>query len=148
MSMYNQFETDPDLERKGIIIDYSDFRVTVSRSGGSNKRYSRILEAKTKPYRRAIQTETISPELQEQILMEVTAEALVMNWEVPNGEDKNGLKKWKQGIEARDGTTLPFTPDNVLATFKALPDIFWDVQEGAGKSALYRKHILEDEAKN
>ena len=53
-SMYSTFRTDDELERKGIVIEYDSFRVTIARAGGSNKAFERALEAKSRPFRRAI----------------------------------------------------------------------------------------------
>jgi hypothetical protein len=141
--MYAQFKTDGDLEAAGIVLDYGLFRVTVGRAGGSNKRFERVLEAKTKPFRRAIQTDTMDNKRGAEILREVYAEAVVLNWEVKQ-EDGS----WAQGIEAEDGSLLPFSKDNVLATFNALPDLFADIQEQAGKVALFRAAVREAEGGN
>lgn len=142
MSMYEQFQTDPDLEKNGIFIDYGEFRVTLARAGGANKQYAKLLEAKTKPYRRAIQIETMDNEKAMDLLLEAFAEAVVLNWEVKDGD------KWKKGIEGPDGDVIPFNTDNVIKTLRALPDLFNDLQEQASKVALYRKSIDEDDAGN
>lgn len=142
MSMYELFKTDTNLETNGIVIDYGSFRVTIARAGGANKRFAKTLDVKTKPYRRAIQTETMDNERGLDILREVYSEAVVLNWEVKDGDG------WRQGIEGPDGDILPFTKENVLATFRALPDLFHDLQEQAGKAALFRQSIREAEAGN
>jgi len=142
MSMYKAFKTDEQLEREGIVLDYGEFRVTIARAGGANKRFERVLDLKTKPYKRAIQTETLDNKRGLEIFQEVYAEAVVLNWEVKeNGE-------WRQGIELPDGTIGEFNKDNVLMTFRNLPDLFRDIQEQAGKSALFRQSIREAEAGN
>lgn len=148
MSMYKTFKTDDSLEKTGIFLDYGEFRVTIARAGGSNKRFAKVLEAKTKPYRRAIQTEMMDQERGATLLREVYAEAVVLNWEVRDGEDKDGNPKWRVGIELPDGTIGAFTKENVLLTFNNLPDLFSDIQEQAGKAALFRASIQEAEAGN
>ena len=62
MSMYEEFETDPNLETGGIWIDYGSFRVQIARAGGANKKYLSYAETKTKPFRRAIQAGTMTEE--------------------------------------------------------------------------------------
>jgi hypothetical protein len=148
MGMYDQFKTDGNLETQGIVLDYGDFRVTVARAGGANKRFERTLEAKTKAYKRAIQTETLPNEKGKAILREVFAEAVVLNWEVRKPGKKEGEDTWEVGIEGPSGDVLPFSADNVAATFKALPDLFADIQEQAGKVSLFRAAVLEAEAGN
>ena len=59
MSMYDAFGTDKDLEKTGIYLEYETFRIKVARAGGGNKRFAKMLEAHTRPYRRAMQTETL-----------------------------------------------------------------------------------------
>lgn len=142
MSMYEQFQTDTTLETQGIVLDYGSFRVTIARAGGNNKRFSKVLEAKTKPFKRAIQTETLDNEKGLDVLREVYAEAIILNWETKIKD------KFEVGIESPEGELLPVTKENVLATFRNLPDLFADIQEQASKVALFRQAQREDEAKN
>ena len=143
MSMYAQFQTDETLETKGVIIDYGQFRVTLARAGGANKKYSKVMESKAKPFRRAIQTETLDNDVAMKMLRESFAEACVLNWEV-KGEDE----EWTRGIEGKDGDLLDFNRDNVIATFENLPDLFSDLQEQANKVSIYREEILEQDSGN
>jgi hypothetical protein len=143
--MYKQFKTDKNLETKGVVIDYGSFRVTIARAGGSNKKFVRVLEAKTKPFRRAIQTETMDNERASSLMAEVYAEAIILNWESKVG------KIFKVGIEPpEDGgdKLLPVTTKNILSTFDNLPDLFTDLQQQANQVALFREVILEDDAGN
>jgi len=146
--MYRMFKTDESLEKNGILIDYTYFRVTIARAGGGNKKFTRVMEAKAKPNKRAIQTETIEPEKILELLREAYAESIILNWEVKVGEDEDKNPIYKQGIEGPDGKLMPFTKENVLKTLRVLPDLFTDLQEQATKSALFREEIREADAKN
>lgn len=162
MSMYTQFQTDTNLEKSGVDLDYGDFVVTVARAGGANKRFEKTLEAKTKSVKRAIQTETLDNERGKAILREVYAEAVVLKWSVRVAADKNGkpiepLKLtaeadgptvFVEGIEGPSGDVMEATVENIAATFKALPDLFMDIQEQSNKVALFRQAMAEAEAKN
>lgn len=142
MSLYKQFETDPKVEKEGVVLDYGDFRVTVARAGGANKAYQRSLEIKTRPYRRALATETMDNDKSVELMQQVIAETVVRNWEtLVDG-------KWKKGIEDSKGDILPFNPKNVIATFKAIPDIYLDIKAQAEKVSLFLANIQELEAKN
>lgn len=141
--MYAKFQTDDRLETKGIVIDYGDFRVTVARAGGANKKYTRVLSAKTKPYDRAIANETMDDDVSKQILAEALAESVILLWEVKTGPDQ-----WTKGIEAEDGSVLPFTTANVAATLNKLPDLLGDLMQQSSKMALFRKDVLEAQAGN
>lgn len=145
MSMRKLFTTNKDLEVKGVEVDYGDFRVTIARAGGANKRFARLLESKTRPFRRAIQTETMDNDRANELLKEVYAEAIVLRWEVklPDG-------KYKIGIEDLDDETkiVAFKPENVLRTFMEMDDLFLEIQAQANKVALFRETLLEDDAGN
>lgn len=141
--MYQQFATSEHFETKGIEIDYGTFRVTIARAGGANKKFARLLEAKTKPFRRAIQTEMMDNDRAGVLLMEVYAESVILNWETK----VDG--KFKVGIEAKDsGKLMPFTSENVMATLRNLPNLFSDIQVQATREALYREEIREDDTGN
>lgn len=170
MSMFKQFRTDASLERDGIDLDYGDFKVRIARAGGSNQRFARLFEQKMKPVRRAVQTETLENNRAEALLYEVYAEGIVLEWAVlVVADDKrkpvepvqlasvyrdehNGQNApstvFIKGIEAADGSILPFTVENVIATFRALPDLFQDIREQSGKVGLFRKEAQEEDAKN
>ena len=149
MSMYKQFKTNPDLEVGGILLEYTDpdgedFRVTIARAGGANKKYAKVLEARAKPYRRAIQMEMMDNQRVLLILKRVYAETVVLNWETKNADDE-----FVKGIENPEGgSLLPVTVDNVEKTFLQLNDLFLDVKEQAERSVLFRQTIQEEEAKN
>jgi len=142
MGLYSQFQTDSDLEKTGVVIDYGSFRVLVARAGGSNTDFMRVLTAKTKPHRRAIQTDTMDPKLAQAIEREVFAETVIKDWETEvDGE-------WVRGIESPDGGLLDVTVDNLIRTLENLPDLYADLKEQANKVALFRKEELEEDAKN
>mgnify|MGYP000450573928 CR=1 FL=1 len=142
-SMFAQFTTNPELEMNGVEIDYGPFMVTIARAGGANKRFQRVMTAKTKAHRRAIQTETLSEELASVILKEAYAEAVILNWQT------KVEGKFKKGIESpTGGPLLPVTFTNIVATLEALPELFRDLQEQASRITLFRDTIMEDDAGN
>lgn len=148
-NMYKHFKTDKGLEEKGVIIDYGDFRVTVTRAAKSNKKFARVLRAKTKPYLRAIQTGTMDEGVGDKIQRETYTDSVILNWEVKNGKDKDGEDKWKVGIAEIDTSKiLPFTAENVVKVLEALPDLFLDIQDQAQNVALFSEAILETDGGN
>lgn len=149
MSLYAQFQTDKNVEKEGVVLEYgktADGRtisIRIARAGGANTRYSKLLEAATKPYRRQLQNETMDNEVAEAITKKVYAQAVVLGWE--NVEfpvlDKDG-KMTGKFEEAK------FTVDNCVKLFTDLPDLWADIQQQATRAALFRQDILEADAKN
>lgn len=148
MSMFEQFETDPILESEGIWLDYGDFRVLIGRAGGANKKYLSYAEAKTRPFRRAIQAGTMPEERSRALLYDIYAKTVVLNWQVADGVEKDGTTKWKNGIHKKGGGILEVTPENIALTFKLLPALFMDIEQSAGSISLFRKEEMEADAKN
>lgn len=148
-NMFDQFETDTNLETDGIWLDYGDFRVKIARAGGSNKRYLSYAETKTKPFRRAIAAGTMPEERSRALLFDIFAKTIILDWQVADGVDEEtGETIWKQGIHKKGGGVLDFSAENVLMTFKLLPAIFFDIQQAAESIALFRKQEMEEDGKN
>ena len=139
MSLYKQFKTDKNVEKEGIVLNYGknskgeDIEIRIARAGGANVQYAKLLEAKTKPYRRQIQNETLDNEVAEKITKEVYAKAVVMGW---------------IGVEDENGKPLEFSSENCIKLFDDLPDLWMDIQQQSTKAALFRADILEQDAKN
>jgi hypothetical protein len=133
-SIYEAFETDPDLEKQGIDIDYGDFKFKIARAGGANKKYQKRLEALTRPYRRAIQTETMDNAKADELIMQAFAQTVVLDWE---------------GVTDKEtGELIPFSSQACLKLFKALPDLFTDIREQATKWNMFKKDVQEEDSKN
>lgn len=143
MSMFDQFETDKSLEQEGVWLDYGDFRIRVAHSGGSNKKYAKLLEEKTKPFRRAIKVGSFPEERSRAILYEVFAKSIILDWNVL---DEQG--DWVKGIHRKGGGVLEFTEENVIESLKLLPALFNDIQDSASSIALFKAEELEEDSKN
>lgn len=139
MNLYNTFETDKNLERDGIVLDYGfnskqqPVQIRIARAGGANARFAKVLEQKMKPYKRAIANDTMDNKVAEKLLVEAYADAVILGWE---------------GVEDRDGNPLEFTRDNVVKVLSDLPDLFLDIQAQSQKSALFRAEVREAEQGN
>lgn len=146
MGAYDKIAVDIDLESKGVIIDYEEFRITIARAGGSNKRFQKALERISLPFQRAMITETLSNSQAEELLKEAYAEQVILKWEVPAADGK-----WKKGIEDPDnGKILPFNKENVLKVLRSpkLHELWADLKSQAGKGALFRASLAEAQAGN
>jgi hypothetical protein len=153
MGLKSMFKTDASLEKKGIILDYGKTRIRIARAGGANKRFAKTLERLSKPYRRAIQTETLDTDLGNEVLHQVYAEAVILGWEENTGVSDEGEKTWTSGINPEDAGVesedlLPVNRENILKVFKNLPDLFTDIQQQSQKVALFRQDVMETDAGN
>lgn len=143
ISPFDIFGMDPSKETEGVVLNYSDaFWIKIARAGGSNENYKRVLADKLKPFRRAIQTESLGEEASGRLLREAVAEGIVLNW---------GTGRYPEGagsIPGRDGQPIPFNVANVVKLFEALPDLFADVYDQASKQSLFRSAEAEVDAGN
>ncbi len=134
MSLYDMYETDPDMEQGGVILNYGDgIRIKVARAGGSNANFVTVFERISRPYRKRLDSGTLSEELAHELYIQVHAEAVVKDWE---------------GVTDRDGKVMKFSVDNCVKLFKELPDLFADVREAANSISNYRLKEIEDDIKN
>lgn len=152
---YKSFTTDANLETKGVTIEYGPFRVTGARAGGGNKKFSKSLERKLKPYRRQLQTETMDETVADRILQEAFIEGVLRNWEVDLNYGKKDDKDqaldpdWQQGIHDPDTfAVVPLSMESYLKAFKAKPDLFADLRTEFAKASLFRQEEAEADAKN
>ena len=141
MSLYKQFATNTDKEIEGIEVQMTEAEnedgsiptFVVSRMGKSNKRYSKALEAATRPYRRQIELGTMNNDKAEEIFMGVFVDTV--------------LKGWKN-VRDESGAELPFNKQSATKLFKDLPEVYERLQEEAKLSANFRDAAFEEEVKN
>ncbi len=149
MSMYGQLETDKALETKGVEVNYGSFRVTLARAGGANKKYEKLLDARSKPHRRAMKTDTMDNEVAIEVMREVYADSIILHW-----ESKDAKGEWQVGIEAKPKkgsvkvAIVPFNRENVVQAMVDLPELLIWFKEDAEKLSLYLVQELEEDVKN
>ena len=132
------FKTSSKLEQEGIWLDYGDFRIKITRAGATNKRFKKFLDDKMKPHRRAMANDTLSDDLAEKLTREVWAEAIVLGWDSPLGENVMPYK----------GAAFQFSVDNCKTLFQDLPDLYIDVREQSLKLGLFLDGDAELDAGN
>jgi hypothetical protein len=136
------FETDSAAEKDGIIIRFADeVEVTVARAGGANKKFSRLMARLTKPYRRAIETETIDEKVLTDIVKKVYARTVVLGWK---GLTEDIVTKNEADAEQE----LVFNEENCMAVFNALPVLFDEIVKATTSHTNFRNLALEDDAGN
>lgn len=140
--LLKQFKIDNELETEGIVLQYSDtLEIRCARPGGSNKKFGRRFEELSRPYRRAMDNGVLPNDVAETMLHKVYAEAVVLDW-------KGVTKDVVTGDEADEAEQLPCTVENVIAVFKALPELFNDIRQTLDQRAVWLQKTREHEAKN
>lgn len=142
-SMYQMFAMDKNVERTGVYIEFGDFRIKIARAGGANENFRKVMQIRSKPVKRLIQTETITDKQANELMMGVYAQAVVLTWET---KDKNG--NFVTGIESEDGKLLDVTEENIVNTFRALPELYEEIVQAANRISLFKKVIDEADLKN
>lgn len=136
------FKTVPSLEEKGVVIDYGEgVTITVARAGGANKKFVRTLTKLSKPHRRAIQAEVVPEGVERDIVLNAYATTIIKAW---TGITKDIIT----GNDADASEELPCVPDNIIAVFTALPDLFEDVAKMSQNLSMFRAEVLEQDSKN
>ena len=130
---YEQFATDKKLENEGVRIDYPGYSIIISRAGGSNSRFSKVMTEIARPYRRQIEQQTIDSELSNKLLATAYARSVILGWE--NLCDENEK-------------IIQFSEDNCIKLLIDLPDLFLDIQKVAGDYTVFKVIEEEIEEKN
>lgn len=150
--LYKTFETDRDLEREGIFVNFGSVKFCLARAGGRNKAFKDVFTAKAKRHRIELDNETLSDEVADRIMAEAYAEAVVLGWwtrkEDEKGEPvlKNGEEQWDDHIVNKEGKKVKYSIEECVKLLLDLPDLFSTLQSYAQKSANFRKELeAEDE---
>jgi len=134
MDLFKAYGTNKQAENDGVWILFEDVGFLCRRLTVEDPRFRKVTEAKTKPYRQAIRTETISSELLRRINVEVFVEACLLDWKNVNG---------------KDGNPLEFNKENAIWLFLQLPDLFSLVSEEAGRIRNFQTpDEVEEDTKN
>jgi len=133
MGIYKAFTVDEELENRGVVLDFGDGEwVRVSRAGNGNKKFQKLLEHLIKPHRRAMSLGTMDDKKANEIMHEVFAKAVVMEWH----------------ITGEDGKEIPFSVENALKVFADLPEFFSTIKAEAENRANFRREELDKEKGN
>lgn len=141
-SVFAMFDVDKDIEKGGILLNYGDFRFRIARSGGSNQKYKKLLQARLKPYRHQIDNDTMDEAVSEQIIREVFAATVLLGW-----ESKNENGEWEPWLDIK-GEKVPYSPEAGAELLTELPEFFREIQSMSGKAANFRKFEEEEDLKN
>ena len=133
-SIYEQFDTNREVETKGIELDFGEAGVfTIARAGGANKRYAKVMKQMASPYKRQMEHDLMSPESVDDLLIDVFVESVMIGW---------------KGVKDREGKDLKYSKKVCTELFHELPELFAVVRNESSKAANFRHQDLEGDAKN
>lgn len=138
-SIYDVFSTEATREKSGTWLDYGKAgRFLIARAGGANKRFTQVMIAKMKPYRRVLQAKQNNPDAQALDLLrsiqeEVYAETIVLGWE---------------GVKDVLGEEIPYSKEAARKLFKDLPALFDEIAQFANDLSNFQAEDTEEDAKN
>ncbi len=146
MSLIKRYQTDPELEKNGTLVEYGPnedlpkvngkhpiITFKIARAGGANDAYNKRLEALLKKHRRQIQTDTIDVQTLKDLNRQVFFDTVLLGWE---------------NVTIEGNEPVAFTRDNAIKLFELVPDVYDDLQELANKGAAFRKSLQEVDAGN
>lgn len=154
MGLYESMQTSDRLEKTGIWLDLNHTRIRLARAGGKNTKFVVAAEKIAREHKRAL--DLMGEEQGRKLFSKLYAEVVVLDWltRAEDGDlDEDGEAvtdpnyagtRWKRGISRPGGTVVEFNVENVLQTFKDLPDLLRIVKETAEDSSLYRQELLKD----
>lgn len=131
---FDAYQMDENLESgEGVRVEYDDGRAFIlHRAGGSNRKYSRLLLARTKPHQRKIDIGALPDAIGDRIMRECYADAIIVGWD---------------GITS-GGNPVPFTRENVLAFLEQEPEVFRAIQRDAADLSIFRREQQDDDEGN
>lgn len=147
MSLYKSYKTDKELELNGIWVTFGDKEAfNISRAGGSNSRYIKLMKRTLKPFKRQVDNGTLPLDKEAEIFAEVYAKTIVIGWRtaVPV---KNKKDKWEfvEKIEVADGKMVEFSVEACKQLLIDLPELMADLMAHAVQASNFLEEE-EDEA--
>jgi hypothetical protein len=152
MSLFEEFQTDPTIEREGFEFVFTSsmtgdplFRCRLSRFGHGQKRYDAATEKIMAPYRRA---KKLSDDVKIKTSRQIFAEGVV----VPNSWETYTAEGYVPGVEMHqaDGTDKiePATVANITKVLMSAPDLYMLLAQEALDIENFRRESLEEDTKN
>lgn len=155
MGLYEKMQTSPRLESEGIWLEFDDTRIRLARAGGKNTKFIVAAEKIAREHKRAL--DLMGEEQGRKLFSKLYAEIIVLDWLTQRDDgdlDEDGLpfpenppadtRRWKRGISRPGNQIVDFTVENVLETFKDLPDLLKLVKETAEDASLFRQELVKE----
>lgn len=131
-SLQKLFGTDPKKETEGVWVNYDD-EVSFLIAAKGNKKAQEVGKKLIQPYKRADGEVRVPDNMQDDILAEISASAILLDW---------------KGVKDDAGQPLPYSLSAAKAMLKNLPHFAQFVDKCAGNIELYRVQAEEAARKN
>lgn len=134
MSIYDKLQTNADLEKKGVEFEPfpGDGVFVLARAGGSNNKWKKALEKKTRQFR-GRQASKLDDDQMKAITLEIFIETVLLGW---------------SEVKDRDDKELKYSKTNAKTLFDDLPELFEILMESANNSSFYLREVQQSQAKN
>jgi hypothetical protein len=129
-NLYELYETDNELEKKGICLQFGEAKFYVKRAGGANEDFDKKFEEKTRSVSNRLQLQALSEEQSSRLMQEVYFESVMINWE---------------GVTDRKGNPLPYNRENFLTLMRDLPVVWRALRTEAANHENFRKAQIAQE---
>ena len=130
VSPYDMFETDEELEREGVWLDFGTFRLKCASSGDANPAFAECYRKKLEPVAEALAAGLLDKGVEGKLLREAYAETII--------KDADGA------FVDRDGEPIPKTPEGYYQLLTDLPRLFTIVRRRTQSIESFRRQ--NDEA--
>lgn len=154
---YEIYDVNEDYEVDGVWFIDPLQRYKLARAGGRNKLFSNVHEAITKPFKRAIQTNTLPKDTDLELSHELYAKAVVKNWSVAElvrdektgrmvaKKDENGKTVWIDGkmFDPETFEVIDATVDNIVRAYKAKNELYTYHVQQSNQVQNYRDEDAE-----
>lgn len=131
VSAYSMFETVAEAEASGIWANVGTMEFKLARTGGANEAFMKTAAKRLKPFQNALDQ---MPRKQQDIMaIGIFVDTILRDW---------------RNVFDRDGTELPFSPENAKRLLTDLPNLFAALQAEANNMSNFTKANLEAAAKN
>lgn len=130
MSFLDRYKTDPNLEENGVWVPFGD-GVEFLLARFTSKKSKAVRRELEKPYLRQIRSDSLSPEIQDEITIKQMAEAIVLGWKgVPDPDNES--------------KELKFSKENVVKLLTRFPDLKDDLAQAALERSTFKAIDMEE----
>lgn len=141
--LYSAFETDANLEKKGVPCNYGRIVIDISRAGGSNQDYVNTFEQVFKDVKTALELGELPEEDARARFYTVYARSIIRRWRF---RDADGTLV--EGLGRKNGEIVPVTEAGMIEIMSKRHDLFVRIRKDAETMELFQNQAKEAIAKN